>query len=276
MPTEPATRGTPAPRDGLILVHAHPDDETMSTGGLIARSVAEGRRVDLVTCTGGEEGEIHDPTLDPEEARPRLRAIRRAELDCSVRALAGGAANGGAANGGSLNLHLLGYRDSGMMGTPANDRADVFWRADLDEAVGKVVKIIRETRPAVLVTYDSNGNYGHPDHVQVHRVGVRAAQLAGVREVYEATMNRDEVQRALQRDYPPLLRDAGVGGTVLIWALIDEQGSVMKTQVKVGSGHDALDAAAQKIGAIMKFTPALNRDQKVKVWIQLPIVFKTQ
>ena len=88
--------------------------------------------------------------------------------------------------------------------------------------------------------------------------------------------NREEVGRALQRDYPPLLRDAGVGGTVLIWALIDEQGTVMKTQVKQGSGHDALDAAAQKVGAIMKFTPALNRDQKVKVWIQLPIVFKTQ
>jgi len=88
--------------------------------------------------------------------------------------------------------------------------------------------------------------------------------------------NRDEVARALQRNYPPLLRDAGVGGTVLIWALIDEEGTVMKTQVKQGSGHEALDDAAQKVGAVMRFTPALNRDQKVKVWIQLPIVFKTQ
>lgn len=88
--------------------------------------------------------------------------------------------------------------------------------------------------------------------------------------------NRDEVGRTLQRTYPPMLRDAGVGGTVLIWALIDEEGNVMKTQVKQSSGHDALDQAAQKVGQVMKFTPALNRDQKVKVWIQLPIVFKAQ
>jgi protein TonB len=87
--------------------------------------------------------------------------------------------------------------------------------------------------------------------------------------------NREEVGRALQRNYPPLLRDAGIGGTVLIWALIDEAGAVMRTQVKTGSGHDALDAAATKVGEIMKFTPALNRDQKVKVWIALPIVFKS-
>src|SRR5438094_576505 len=73
--------------DGLLLVHAHPDDECFSTGGLIARSIAEGKRVDLVTCTGGEEGEIHDPDLDPDEAKPRLREIRREELECSVRAL---------------------------------------------------------------------------------------------------------------------------------------------------------------------------------------------
>ncbi len=87
--------------------------------------------------------------------------------------------------------------------------------------------------------------------------------------------NREAVGRALQKNYPPLLRDAGIGGKVLIWALIDEGGKVLKTQVKEGSGHDALDAAALKVGEIMEFTPALNRDQKVKVWIALPIVFKS-
>jgi LmbE family N-acetylglucosaminyl deacetylase len=153
---------------GLVLVHAHPDDESFSTGGLIARSVAEGRRVDLVTCTGGEEGEIHDPDLDPDEARPRLREIRREELECSVRVL----------GDGKLHLHLLGYRDSGMMGTPSNERADVFWRADLDEATGKLVKIIREARPAVMVSYDSNGNYGHPDHINAHRIATAAWEAA--------------------------------------------------------------------------------------------------
>jgi N-acetyl-1-D-myo-inositol-2-amino-2-deoxy-alpha-D-glucopyranoside deacetylase len=183
-----------APGGGLLLVHAHPDDECFSTGGLIARSIAEGRRVDLVTCTGGEEGEIHDPDLDPEEAKPRLREIRREELECSVRAL----------GGGKLRLHLLGYRDSGMMGTPSNERADVFWRADLDKAIGRLVRIVREARPAVMVSYDANGNYGHPDHINAHRIAVGAWEAAGdahrygemglvhqVPKFYETAFNRE-------------------------------------------------------------------------------------
>jgi N-acetyl-1-D-myo-inositol-2-amino-2-deoxy-alpha-D-glucopyranoside deacetylase len=187
------------PTGGLLLVHAHPDDECMSTGGLIARSLAEGRRVDLVTCTGGEEGEIHDPALDPDEARPRLRQIRRAELECSIQAL-----GEAAANGGELHLHLLGYRDSGMMGTPSNERADAFWRQDLDEAMGRVVRIVREARPAVLVSYDSNGGYGHPDHINAHRVAVGAFEAAAdprryrdageahtVAKRYETAFNRE-------------------------------------------------------------------------------------
>jgi len=161
----------PDDADGLILVHAHPDDECFSTGGLIARSVAEGRRVDLVTCTGGEEGEIHDPTLHHDEAHPRLREIREGELRCSIAALRG-------SGPGELQLHLLGYRDSGMMGTESNERDDVFWHADLDEAAGKVVVIIRTARPSVMVTYDANGNYGHPDHINAHRVAVAAWEAA--------------------------------------------------------------------------------------------------
>jgi LmbE family N-acetylglucosaminyl deacetylase len=179
---------------GLLLVHAHPDDESFLTGGLIARSIAEGRRVDLVTCTGGEEGEIHDPDLDPDEARPRLREIRREELECSVRVL----------GKGKLNLHLLGYRDSGMMGTPSNERADVFWRADLDGATGRLVRIIREARPAVMVTYDSNGNYGHPDHINAYRIATAGWDAAAdpkrypemgrpheVAKLYETAFNRE-------------------------------------------------------------------------------------
>jgi LmbE family N-acetylglucosaminyl deacetylase len=117
-------------RDGLLLVHAHPDDECFSTGGLIARSIAEGRRVDLVVCTGGEEGEIHDPSLDADEARPRLAEIRSAELDCSVAALRG-------SGPGELRVHRLGYRDSGMMGSGANANPQAFWQADLDEAAAR-------------------------------------------------------------------------------------------------------------------------------------------
>jgi N-acetyl-1-D-myo-inositol-2-amino-2-deoxy-alpha-D-glucopyranoside deacetylase len=179
------------------LVHAHPDDEAFGTGGLIARAVAEGRRVDLVTCTGGEEGEIHDPSLDHDEAHPRLREIREAELNCSLGALRG-------KGPGELNLHLLGYRDSGMMGTESNEREDVFWHADLDEAAGRVVAIVRAARPSVIVTYDANGNYGHPDHINAHRIAVAAWEAAAdgsrypdagpphaVAKMYELAFNRD-------------------------------------------------------------------------------------
>ncbi len=182
---------------GLLLVHAHPDDECFSTGGLIARSIAEGRRVDLVVCTGGEEGEVHDPDLDPEEAKPRMREIRTAELECSVAALRG--------NGpGELQVHRLGYRDSGMKDSEANAHPDAFWQADLDEATGRLVEVIREAQPAVIVTYDSNGNYGHPDHINAHRVAVAGIQAAAdpsrftdagaawfVVKFYEVAFNRD-------------------------------------------------------------------------------------
>jgi LmbE family N-acetylglucosaminyl deacetylase len=158
---------------GILLVHAHPDDEVMATGGTIARSVAEGRRVDLVVCTGGEEGEIHDPDLDPVEAQPRLKEIRRAELQCSLEALGAPATGDGA-----IDLHLLGYRDSGMVGTPPNHRPDAFWQADLEAATKHVVEVIRASRPSVLVRYDERGGYGHPDHIQAHRVAVAAAEAA--------------------------------------------------------------------------------------------------
>ena len=182
---------------GLLLVHAHPDDECFATGGLIARSMAEGRRVDLVVCTGGEEGEVHDPDLDPEEARPRMREIRAAELECALVHLRG-------SGPGELHLHRLGYRDSGMVDSESNRHPDAFWQADLDEATGRLVSIIREARPAVMVTYDANGNYGHPDHINAHRVAVAAMQAAAdasrfaetgaafaVSKFYEIAFNRD-------------------------------------------------------------------------------------
>jgi N-acetyl-1-D-myo-inositol-2-amino-2-deoxy-alpha-D-glucopyranoside deacetylase len=189
--------GAGTPPAGLLLVHAHPDDECFATGGLIARSIAEGRRVDLVVCTGGEEGEVHDPSLDPDEARPRMREIRAAELDCSVSALR-------AEGPGELHVHRLGYRDSGMMDSEANTHAEAFWQADLDEATGRLVSVIRGAQPAVMVTYDANGNYGHPDHINAHRISVAAMQAAAdpsrfadggpayaVAKFYEVAFNRD-------------------------------------------------------------------------------------
>ena len=152
---------------GVLFVHAHPDDECVATGGSIARLVAEGAHVGLVTCTDGAEGEIHDPTLDHEEARPRLAEIRRRELACSLGALGGGA----------IRHHLLGYRDSGMMGTEANGHPEAFWQADTGEATAKLTEIVRAARPAVIVSYDENGNYGHPDHINAARIA-REAYLA--------------------------------------------------------------------------------------------------
>src|SRR5204863_8514171 len=147
----------------LLLVHAHPDDESIGSGATMARYAAEGARVTLVTCTLGEEGEIHVPApagLAP-DAADQLGGYRIVELERACAAL------------GVADHRLLGgagrYRDSGMMGLPTNDHARAFWRADLDEAAGHLVEIIREVRPQVMITYDENGFYGHPDHIPAHR-----------------------------------------------------------------------------------------------------------
>ena len=159
-------------RRRLLLVHAHPDDETIGTGATMAKYAAERVRVTLVTCTLGEEGEILEPGLEhlAADRDDGLGQHRVGELAAAMEAL-------------RVDDHrFLGgpgrWRDSGMMGTPANERPDCFWRADLDEAVRELVAVVREVRPQVVVTYDSNGGYGHPDHVQAHRVTVAAVDAA--------------------------------------------------------------------------------------------------
>jgi N-acetyl-1-D-myo-inositol-2-amino-2-deoxy-alpha-D-glucopyranoside deacetylase len=156
----------------LLLVHAHPDDECIATGATMAKYVADGAQVTLVTCTLGEEGEVLLPELshlaaDQEDA---LGTHRQQELAAAMREL------------GVTDSRLLGgpgrFRDSGMMGTPSNDRADCFWRADLLVAATELVAVIREVRPQVVVTYDDFGGYGHPDHIQAHRVTHYAVALA--------------------------------------------------------------------------------------------------
>jgi len=161
------------PARRILFVHAHPDDESVGTGATMARYAAAGAHVTLVTCTLGEEGEIHVPELAQLEAAhaDQLGGYRVSELAAACAAL------------GVTDQRFLGgagrYRDSGMMGLPTNDNPRAFWRADLDEAAGLLVGIIREVRPQVLVTYDPNGFYGHPDHIQAHRVAMRAVELAG-------------------------------------------------------------------------------------------------
>jgi N-acetyl-1-D-myo-inositol-2-amino-2-deoxy-alpha-D-glucopyranoside deacetylase len=157
----------------LLLVHAHPDDESIYTGATMARYAAEGAQVTLVTCTLGELGEIIPPSLahlaDGDGAR--LGEYRIGELAAACAAL------------GVTDHRFLGgpgrWRDSGMMGTEGNDDPRCFWRADVDQAARALLEVIGEVRPQVVVTYDANGAYGHPDHIQAHRVAWRACELAG-------------------------------------------------------------------------------------------------
>lgn len=153
---------------GLMAVHAHPDDEVIMTGGVLARAVAEGMRARVVTCTGGELGEVVGAGMDPEEVFPRLGEVRLEELRAALSIL------------GTDGPQLLGYRDSGMIGTEGNDDPRAFWQANFDEAVGRLVAQIRSFRPSVLVGYDAFGGYGHPDHVQAHRIMLIASEAAAM------------------------------------------------------------------------------------------------
>jgi N-acetyl-1-D-myo-inositol-2-amino-2-deoxy-alpha-D-glucopyranoside deacetylase len=167
-----------ARRDGaqdgrrLLLVHAHPDDEAIGTGATMARYAAEGAHVTLVTCTLGELGEVIPEDLAhlAADKENRLGQYRIGELDAACAAL------------GVTDHRFLGgpgrWRDSGMMGLASNDEPGSFWQADVDGAARDLVAVIREARPQVVVTYDDNGFYGHPDHIQAHRVAWRAFQLA--------------------------------------------------------------------------------------------------
>lgn len=147
----------------LLCVHPHPDDESIACGGLIARSVAGGHEVHVVTCTGGEEGE-NQAGIDL--GGRDMGDVRRDEMADAIAALGGPA------------HHWLGYRDSGMAGEPSNDHPDAFHGSDLDEAAGRLAAVVRAVRPDVVVSDDEQGTYGHPDHVKANRVTVRAVELA--------------------------------------------------------------------------------------------------
>lgn len=157
----------------LLLVHAHPDDETINNGATMAKYASQGVGVTLVTCTRGEEGEVLVPELAhlASAATDQLGAHRETELENAMIEL-------GVSDHRFLGAPTKKYRDSGMMGTEQNNRSGVFWQADLDEAASHLVKVIREVKPQVLITYDEFGGYGHPDHIQAHRVAMRAAELA--------------------------------------------------------------------------------------------------
>lgn len=162
MPTD-----TSGHRPTLMTVHAHPDDETIGTGGAMAKAVAAGHRVVLVTCTRGEMGEIVVPAMNTPDNHRRLGELRAVELERAMAVL------------GVTEWESLGYHDSDMMGRPGNRDPRCFWQADLDEAARRLVWMIRRYQPDVITTYNDFGGYGHPDHIRVHEVTVRAYPRAG-------------------------------------------------------------------------------------------------
>jgi mycothiol S-conjugate amidase len=156
------------PERCLLSVHAHPDDEASKGAPTVARYKAEGVRAILVTCTGGEEGEVLNPAMDRPEVRADLHGVRMAELETAAEII------------GYDEVVLLGYRDSGMPGSEANARPDAFANADFDEAVDRLVEIIRRERPQVILTYpDDQEGYPHPDHLRVHDITIPAWERSG-------------------------------------------------------------------------------------------------
>ncbi|MEU3841002.1 N-acetyl-1-D-myo-inositol-2-amino-2-deoxy-alpha-D-glucopyranoside deacetylase [Streptomyces sp. NPDC028635] len=230
---------TALPSRRLLLVHAHPDDESINNGATMAKYAAEGARVTLVTCTLGERGEVIPPELR-HLTGAALGRHRLGELTAAMREL------------GVEDHRLLGgpgrYADSGMMGLPDNDDPACFWQADVDEAAGHLVQVILEVRPQVLVTYDADGGYGHPDHIQTHRVAMRAAELAAdagwrIPRIYWNRVPRtvaDDAFARLQQELPglPFAKTATVD---------DVPGVVADDRVTTavdGSAHVAAKAAA--------------------------------
>ncbi len=257
---------TDTPDERLLLVHAHPDDESIGQGATMAKYVAEGRGVTLVTCTAGEMGEILVPELEhlAADQDDGLGLHRRGELEQAMKAL------------GVTDHRFLGgfgtYRDSGMKwhedghAVAADDVHDnAFWHADLTEAADHLVGVIREVRPQVLVTYDQFGGYGHPDHIQAHRVAMYAAMLAAVpsyrrelgeawdiAKIYWGAMSESRMREGLRA-----LRDAGdttsfegmdPDGPLPFFAIKDEDlSAAVDAQEFVDRKMDALRAHATQI-----------------------------
>lgn len=167
----------------LVTFHAHPDDESIATGGTMAKAASEGHRVVLVLATRGELGEPVEGVLRDGEELWQRRVV---ETHRSAEIL------------GAERVEFLGYEDSGMMGESTNENPNCFWQADLDEAAEKLAALLNEVDADLLTIYDDHGGYGHPDHIQVHRVGRRAAELAGVPHVFQGTMNRDRIRQMMR------------------------------------------------------------------------------
>ena len=239
----------------VLLVHAHPDDETINNGATMALYAALGASVTLVTCTRGEEGEVLIPELShlAASATDSLGQHRVTELALAMKEL------------GVTDHRFLGdgaklYRDSGMMGTEPNNRSDVFWQADLEEAADLLVQVIDEVKPHVLITYDEFGGYGHPDHIQAHRVAMRASEKSDwdIPKIYWNVMPISVIQEGIDamkgidsdfwgaekaEDLPFAKDDSFVHALIDGNAYVDKKMSAMKahsTQIAVDGPFFAL------------------------------------
>jgi LmbE family N-acetylglucosaminyl deacetylase len=226
----------------FMAVHAHPDDEATSTGGVLARYAAEGMRTVLVTCTDGRCGDGPGgakpgaPGHDPEA----VVAMRRKELEVSRAAL------------GISDLELLGYHDSGMMGWADNDAPGAFWRMPVEEGAARLAELMRHYRPDVVVTYDPNGFYGHPDHIQAHRITMAALELIDHHpKVYWTTMPRSGMQKfgEIMREFGEEMPepDPEEAAALADIGLPDEEISTwVDTSAYSGQKYDALAAHASQ------------------------------
>jgi N-acetyl-1-D-myo-inositol-2-amino-2-deoxy-alpha-D-glucopyranoside deacetylase len=180
----------------ILLVHAHPDDETINNGATMAKYAAGGAGVTLITCTRGEEGEVLVPGLVhlASSDQDQLGTHREGELSLAMKEL------------GITDFRFLGapsvkFRDSGMMGTEPNNNPDVFWQADIDSAAQYLVDVIEEVKPQILITYDEFGGYGHPDHIQAHRIAMRASEIAEwkIQKIYWNTMPKSVLAQGIAK-----------------------------------------------------------------------------
>ncbi|MEU3293085.1 PIG-L family deacetylase [Streptomyces longwoodensis] len=225
-----------------MAVHAHPDDEATGTGGVLARYAAEGIRTVLVTCTDGGCGDgpggvkPGDPGHDP----AAVALMRRQELEASCDVLK------------ISDLEMLEYADSGMMGWPSNDAPGSFWQTPVEEGAARLAELMRHYRPDVVVTYDENGFYGHPDHIQAHRITMAALEMTGLTpKVYWTTMPRSAMQRfgEVMREFQPDMPEpdpAEAAAMAEIGLPDDEITTWVDTTAFSGQKFDALAAHASQ------------------------------
>jgi LmbE family N-acetylglucosaminyl deacetylase len=229
----------------LLAVHAHPDDETITMGGTLARYSAEGVRTVVVTCTRGDLGDVSDPALLADGGRGRMltveavAALRDRELDAAAAVL------------GVSRVVKLGYSDSGMAGWPENQRPGAFFAADLYDATERLLDVIRQERPHVMVAYDATGGYGHPDHIKAHQVAVAAFAASG--DAQPARLYFVRFPLTWSREFVHALRQAGIDapGTAVAGAGAGPEVAVIGTpDALVTTTIDVRQYVATKLAAL--------------------------